>query len=113
MNSGGGRDEADGAIIKKTDQGILLNLYIQPGASKSAFAGVYNQRIKVRVQARAIEGAANKSLCEFLSHQLGVSKSSVILRSGEKSREKQVFIAGDAETLAQRAEWAVNAGQET
>ncbi|HEY9717363.1 MAG TPA: DUF167 domain-containing protein [Trichormus sp.] len=92
------------AIIEREEQGIVLNLYIQPGASKTAFAGVYNHRLKVRVQAPAIEGAANKSLCDFLSQQFHVSKSSVILRQGAKSREKQVYIAGDAETLRQRAE---------
>jgi len=91
-------------IIEKGTDGIVLSLYIQPGASASAFAGIYNQRLKVRVQAKAVEGAANKSLCDFLSRFFQVSKSSVILLKGAKSREKQVFISGDSETLAQAAQ---------
>jgi len=95
-------------IIARAKDGISLNLYIQPGASQTGFAGVYNDRLKVRVQARAIEGAANKSVCDFISQQFHVTKSSVILMKGARSREKQVFINGDAETLAQTAQGLID-----
>jgi hypothetical protein len=91
------------AIYQASSEGIHLKVYVQPGASTSAFQGVYNERLKFRVAARAVDGAANKSLCQLLSQVFNVSKSCVTLVSGEKSREKQVFIAGDPKSLSQRA----------
>ncbi len=109
----GRRREAVAVEAERLKQGIVLDLYIQPGASTTAFAGIHNNKLKIRLQARAIDGAANKSLCQFLSQEFHVSKSSVILRKGAKSREKQVFIAGETQALTQKAEAIINAGQET
>jgi len=43
---------------------------------------------KVSIKAIPIEGKANQALIKILAKYLGVAKSSVILRSGAKSKQK-------------------------
>jgi uncharacterized protein len=89
-------------ILEKSSAGISIDVYVQPGSASNACNGVYNNRLKLRLAAKAVDGAANKSLCEFLARLFEVSKSCVTLVRGERSREKQVFIAGAPELLCVR-----------
>ncbi len=66
-----------------------MRVKVQPNASKSAFAEVYgDDAIKVRIQAPAIEGAANKELLKLFSKSFNVSKSAIMLKTGHYSRVK-------------------------
>jgi uncharacterized protein len=65
---------------------------VQPGASRTEFAGKHGDRIKVRVAARAVDGGANEALIEFLADYYGVPRRSVRITSGLKSRQKRVRI---------------------
>ena len=69
---------------------------MQPGASRSEFAGRHGERIKVRLAARAVDGKANAALVEFLAQHYRVPKRNVRIESGLKSREKRVVIEGAA-----------------
>ena len=91
--------------VQRTDGGLLLRLHVQPGASKSGFAGLHGSRIKVRVQARPVEGAANEALVKFVAMTCGVSKSSVELVRGATSRDKDLAVRceGAAADAAERA----------
>lgn len=78
--------------LKKHDKGTLLNLYIQPGASKSEISGEHGDRLKVKIKAPPREGEANEALIEFLADILSISKSKVHLIRGETSRQKDLLI---------------------
>jgi len=78
------RDGADGVA--------LLDVRLQPGASRSALEGVVGGRLRARVQAPPVEGAANEALCRLLAKALGISKSKVRIARGETSREKTLEI---------------------
>lgn len=67
---------------------------MQPGASRTEFAGRHGERIKVRLAARAVEGKANQALVEFLAQHYKVPKRNVRIESGLKSRQKRVVIDG-------------------
>ena len=69
---------------------------MQPGASRSEFAGRHGERIKVRLAARAVDGKANQALVEFLAEHYCVPKRNVRIESGLKSRQKRVVIEGAA-----------------
>ena len=69
---------------------------MQPGASRSEFAGRHGERIKVRLAARAVDGKANAALVEFLAQHYRVPKRNVRIESGLKSRQKRVVIEGAA-----------------
>jgi uncharacterized protein len=71
---------------------MILNLHVQPGASRSEFAGNHGERIKVRLAARAVDGKANEALIEFLAAHYGVPKRSVRIEAGLRSRQKRVAI---------------------
>jgi uncharacterized protein (TIGR00251 family) len=71
---------------------VILELHVQPGASRSEFAGKHGERIKVRLAARAVDGKANEALIEFLAEHYNVPKRNVRIESGLKSRRKRVVI---------------------
>ncbi len=71
---------------------IVLQVLVQPRASRERFGDVVDDRIKVSLTAPPVEGAANEALCAFLAKQFGVPKSCVRLESGETGRRKRVRI---------------------
>ena len=73
---------------------MILELHVQPGASRSEFAGKHGERLKVRLAARAVDGKANDALIEFLAEHFKVPKRNVRIQSGLKSRQKRVLIEG-------------------
>lgn len=75
--------------------GVRITFYIQPGAKKTEVAGEFNNMTKIKVASPPVDGAANKELVKFLAKKLGVSKSSVKIVSGEKSRIKTVEFLED------------------
>jgi len=95
-------------------QGVILTLYVQPGASKTGFAGLYRLekngvsqcRIKVKVAGKAVEGEANASLVDFLARNLRVAKSSITLTAGQRSREKTISIKAEIRQVLEGLERA-------
>ena len=82
--------------------GIVLNLHIQPRASKSEVCGVLGDALKIRLTSPPVDGAANKLCREFLAGLFHVPKSAVEIISGETSRHKRVRIsASDTAGLQQ------------
>jgi uncharacterized protein len=73
---------------------VTLELYVQPGARKSEFAGEHGGRTKIRLAAPPVEGRANEALIEFLARHYGVPRRSVRITAGLKSRLKRVTIEG-------------------
>lgn len=67
---------------------------MQPGARRSEVAGLHGGRLKIRLAARATEGAANEALRELLAELLQTRKSDVRIDSGETSRQKRVSVSG-------------------
>ena len=73
---------------------MILDLYVQPGAKRSEFAGQHGERVKLRLAAPPVEGKANAALIEFLAEYFGVPRRNVTIVSGLKSRSKRVAIEG-------------------
>jgi len=73
---------------------LILELHVQPGASRSEFAGRHGDRIKVRLAAPAVDGKANEALVKFLASYFGVPRRSVRIAAGLRSRRKRVVIEG-------------------
>jgi uncharacterized protein (TIGR00251 family) len=71
---------------------LILELHVQPGASRTEFAGKHGERIKVRLAAPAHEGKANEALIRFLADYYRVPRRSVRITAGLKSRQKRVVI---------------------
>ena len=71
-----------------------MALYIQPNAPKSEVVGVYQDRLKIRIQAVPVDGRANAEVVAFLSEIFSVPKSAVEIISGDTGRNKFVAITG-------------------
>lgn len=89
------------AWLRPMGDGVEFTVHIQPGASRSELAGEHGDALKVRISARAVEGAANAALTEFMAQCLGVTRREVRIVRGEKSRRK-VLWAAIAPELARR-----------
>jgi uncharacterized protein (TIGR00251 family) len=84
-------------LLTEKDQGLVFNVVVQPRASKTAVAGRHGEALKVRLTAPPVDGAANKMCLKFLAKWLGVPKTSLIIVSGETSRNKTIRIDFDNE----------------
>lgn len=71
--------------------GCEITLHVQPGASRSEWAGLHGDALKLRISARAVEGAANAAVLEFMADWLSLPKRDLRLLRGEKSRRKTVW----------------------
>lgn len=71
---------------------LLLELHVQPGASRTQVCGLHGDRLKVSLGAPAVDGKANRLLIDFLSEHLAVTPRQVSIVRGERSRHKLVMI---------------------
>lgn len=78
---------------RKTKEGWLISVHAQPGAKKSAVAGLHGESLKVRVAAPPVEGKANDALTAFVAKALGLPRRAVSIVKGESSREKLLLVA--------------------
>jgi uncharacterized protein len=78
---------------RKTEQGWLIAVHAQPGAKKSAVAGLHGEALKIRIAAPPVEGKANEALVAFVAKALGVPRRAVSLVRGDSSREKLLLVA--------------------
>lgn len=72
--------------------GLRLAVQIQPNAKQSGVVGVFDDALKLRLQAQPIEGKANAALVTFLAQALGVPRSAVSITHGLTSKRKLVLV---------------------
>ena len=72
----------------------MLTLHVQPGAKRSAIAGLHGGALKIKLAAPPIEGRANEALLKFLADIFEVPQRNVELHHGSQSRHKVVAITG-------------------
>jgi uncharacterized protein (TIGR00251 family) len=82
------------SYITTSESKTVLKIYVQPGASKNEFVGLYGDppRLKLKIKAQPQDGEANAEVITFLSKSLGISKSKVEIFRGHTSRQKDVLI---------------------
>lgn len=72
---------------------IVLNVYVQPRASKQRLAGMHGDALKISITAPPVDNKGNQALIGFIADLFGVPKSAVSIKSGRQSRNKKVLIA--------------------
>lgn len=80
------------AFFRINGDRLYLDIKAIPGASKTGFAGIRENRLRVRLAAAPEDGRANEELRKFLAGTLGCAKKDAVLVSGEKSRLKTVSV---------------------
>lgn len=74
--------------------GVVLELLIQPRASRTRVAGEHDGRLKLQLAAPPVDGEANAALIDFLARALDVRKADVAILRGETGRRKTVRVTG-------------------
>jgi len=85
------------SVFKQIPEGLIIRCKIQPSASKTAFAGFFNECLKFTVAAPPVDGKANKALCIFIAKKTHISKSKVKISNGDKSKYKSILCTGITE----------------
>lgn len=80
--------------LSESGEGVLLQVLVQPRASRNEVAGLQGEELKVRLTSPPVEGAANKTCTAYFAKLLGVPKSAVELVVGDRSRHKRLLARG-------------------
>ncbi len=79
---------------------MLIRVYVTPNAKEARVVKVSEDYYEVRVDERAMDGRANKSLLEILAEHFNIPKSRVSIIRGAKSRNKTTNNSGAYRRLA-------------
>ena len=87
--------------------GLLLDIRVAPGAGKTVLGQVEPDatglpRLKIRIAAPPVEGAANNAVIAYVAKSLGLAKRDIALASGAKARSKTLALEGEADDLSAR-----------
>ncbi len=81
-------------------RGVDLALHVTPRASRNVIEGADEQgRLRIRVSAAPVDGAANDAVVALLAAELDVRRSAVTLIAGATSRHKRCHVEGVDTTL--------------
>ncbi len=82
--------------VRQTQDGVILDLEISPGARKTSVQGYnpWRRRIEIRLSQRAQKGKANDQLISFFSGLFNVNSRNVQIIIGLTSSKKSVIILG-------------------
>lgn len=83
--------------VKKKENGLIIEVKVQPKASRNKIEKVEEGKLKVKVTVPPEGGKANKAVIELISKALKVPKSRIEIVRGETSRIKTLFIEGISE----------------
>lgn len=99
--------------LRPFEHGLDLLLYIQPGASKTAWAGTFGEptRLKLKISAPPRDGEANEAVLAFVAQELKLKKHEVELLRGEKSRLKDVRLFLDKSRINDVREFLLASGR--
>ena len=80
-------------LKRVSDRIVSITVHAKPGSKFSQVVDCAGETLEVQINARAVEGAANAELVDFLSDLLNVKKRDVSIVSGDKSRHKVVQVS--------------------
>uniref|UniRef100_E6PVQ4 Protein containing DUF167 n=1 Tax=mine drainage metagenome TaxID=410659 RepID=E6PVQ4_9ZZZZ len=80
------------AWLREGRHGATLLVAAQPGAKTTAWVGLHDGALRIRIAAPALDDRGNAALCAWLADALHVARRDVWIERGEKSRRKQVAV---------------------
>ena len=75
-------------------QRAMLDVLVQPRASRAKVGPMHGERLKVAVTAPPVDGEANAAVIEAVAAALGLGRSAVTVALGVSSRRKTLAIVG-------------------
>ena len=83
-----------GFPVEETPEGARFRIKVQAKARREEISGVIGGALRVKVNAPALEGRANRAVISLLAKGLQVSKGSIKITAGERSALKTVVVTG-------------------
>lgn len=80
--------------IRADQNGCIIEVHISPQSKKCEIVGLYNNRLKIKIDSPPVDGKANAALIRFLAETLGLKMSNLSILRGETSKIKQIKIIG-------------------
>jgi hypothetical protein len=82
-----------------------LRVHLTPRSARDEVLGLEGDILRARVSASPVQGRANEALLRLLAEALGVTRASLRIMRGQRSREKVVAVEGlDAAEVRRRLE---------
>jgi hypothetical protein len=88
------RRRADWSCLAAHPEGVTLSLKVSPNASRTQAGGLWQNRLRLRVQAPPVEGKANAAVIRWAADTFGVRTQDVELIQGMRGGEKVLLIRG-------------------
>ena len=73
---------------------LILDVRVQPRASRSEIAGLHGERLRIRLQAPPVDGKANAALVEFVADLFAIPRGRVTIEHGLAGRDKRLRLQG-------------------
>ena len=89
--------------VRSHRSGLVIAVAVQPRAFRDQVAGLKGDRLRIRLTAPPVDGAANKACRQLLAKVLALPKSRLEILSGEHARDKRILIHLDAQDTAAEA----------
>ncbi len=93
---------------RAAEGGVRVAVKVQPKSRRPGVGGrapdVEGTRLRIGVTEAAEDGRANRAACAALAGALGVRAADISVTQGAASREKTLFVAGEAGVLVARLE---------
>ncbi len=81
-----------GNFYQEKDGILILRIKAVPNSSKNEICEIFEDALRVKIKAPAVENKANEELVKFFAKSLKLPKSSVFLKSGGTSKHKTLCI---------------------
>jgi uncharacterized protein (TIGR00251 family) len=85
---------AQGVNAREVDGALVVDVLVQPRASRAGVGPAVGDRLRVSVTAPPVDGAANAAVIETLAAAFDRRRADVTIVRGETGRRKTVRIAG-------------------
>ena len=97
---------ADPAFLRRTGQGVTVELRAQPRARRTALECSAEGTLRAAVTAPAEDGKANAAVIALLAAEWRLPRSAFDVMRGPAARDKVLSISGEPAALADRiVEW--------
>ncbi|MBI5157448.1 MAG: DUF167 domain-containing protein [Acidimicrobiia bacterium] len=90
-----------GDVISVCPDGVIVEVWVVPGASRDSLGGIHDGALRVRTAAPAEGGKANRAVARLVAERIGVRRAEVV--AGAHSRRKRVLLAGADLATVRRA----------
>lgn len=75
-------------------EGVTLSIKASPNAYRTEAQGLWQQKLRVRIQAPPVEGKANEALVKWVGRIFGIRRGRIELIHGARGNKKTLLLRG-------------------